>query len=81
MTAIPGSIIGMSTISNALSGLAKADQALMGAVQALNGGSLDVVDLGEAAMQLQMAKVQAAISVEVLRTSLELQSHFVDLLA
>lgn len=75
------SISGTSTISNALSGLQKADQMLMGAVQAMTGGSTDVVELGEVAMQLQMAKVQSAISIEVLRTSLELESHFVDLLA
>jgi len=71
----------ISAISSSLSGLQKADQMLMGAVQTMSGGSTDVVDLGEVAMQLQMAKVQSAISVEVLRTSLELESHFIDLLA
>lgn len=71
----------ISAISSSLSGLQKADQMLMGTVQAMSGGSTDVVDLGEVAMQLQMAKVQSAISVEVLRTSLELESHFIDLLA
>jgi hypothetical protein len=75
------SISGTSTISNALSGLAKADQMLMGAVEAMTGATTDVVELGEVAMQLQMAKVQSAISIEVLRTSLELEQHFVDLLA
>lgn len=75
------SISGTSTISNALSGLQKADQMLMGAVEAMTGATTDVVELGEVAMQLQMAKVQSAISIEVLRTSLELEQHFVDLLA
>lgn len=72
------SIIGMSSISNALSGLQKADQMLLGAAQAVNGG-LD--NVAEAAVQLQTAQVQASASLELLRTSLELEGQIVDLLA
>jgi hypothetical protein len=72
------SITGTSTISNALSGLQKADQMLMGAAAAINGG-LD--NMAEAAVQLQTAKVQASASAEILRTSLELEGQFIDLLA
>lgn len=68
----------MSSISSALSGLQKADQMLLGAAQAVNGG-LD--NMAEAAVQLQTAKVQASASLELLRTSLELEGQIVDLLA
>lgn len=68
----------ISTISSALSGLQKADQMLLGAAQAVNGG-LD--KMAEAAVQLQAAKVQASASTEILRTSLELEGQILDLLA
>jgi hypothetical protein len=68
----------MSSISSALSGLQKADQMLLGAAQAVNGG-LD--NIAEAAVQLQTAQVQASASLELLRTSLELEGQIVDLLA
>jgi hypothetical protein len=68
----------MSSISSALSGLQKADQMLLGAAQAVNGG-LD--NMAEAAVQLQTAQVQASASLELLRTSLELEGQIVDLLA
>lgn len=68
----------MSSISSALSGLQKADQMLLGAAQAVNGG-LD--NMAEAAVALQTAKVQASASLELLRTSLELEGQIVDLLA
>ncbi len=75
------SITGMSSISSALSGLAKADQMLMGAAAAINGGSLDLGNMAEAAVQLQTAKMQASASAEILRTRLELEGQFIDLLA
>lgn len=68
----------ISSISSALSGLQKADQMLLGAAQAVNGG-LD--NMAEAAVQLQTAQVQASASLELLRTSLELEGQIVDLLA
>lgn len=68
----------MSSISSALSGLQKADQMLLGAAQAVNGG-LD--NVAEAAVALQTAQVQASASLELLRTSLELEGQIVDLLA
>lgn len=69
----------ISSISSSLAGLQKADQMLMGAVQAVNGGGLD--NMAEAAVALQTAKVQASASAEILRTSLELEGQFIDLLA
>ena len=71
----------ISAISSSLSGLQKADQMLMGAVQAVNGGSLDLGNMAVAAAALQSAKLQASASAEILRTSLELEGQFIDLLA
>lgn len=68
----------IASISSALSGLQKADQMLLGAAQAVNGG-LD--NMAEAAVALQTAQVQASASLELLRTSLELEGQIVDLLA
>lgn len=69
----------ISSISSALSGLQKADQMLLGAAQAVNSAGLDQV--AEAAVALQSAQVQASASLELLRTSLELEGQIVDLLA
>lgn len=69
----------ISSISSSLAGLQKADQMLLGAAQAVNSGGLD--QMAEAAVALQTAKVQASASAEILRTSLELEGQFIDLLA
>lgn len=68
----------IASISSALSGLQKADQMLLGAAQAVNGG---LENIAEAAVALQTAQVQASASIELLRTSLELEGQIVDLLA
>ncbi len=68
----------IGSISSALSGLQKADQMLLGAAQAVNGG---LENIAEAAVALQTAQVQASASLELLRTSLELEGQIVDLLA
>lgn len=69
----------ISAISSSLGGLQKADRMLLGAAQAVNSGGLDQV--AEAAVALQSAKLQASASAELLRTSLELEGQFIDLLA
>lgn len=69
----------ISSISSSLAGLQKADQMLLQAAQAVNHGGLD--QMAEAAVALQTAQVQAAANAELLRTSLELEKHFIDLLA
>ena len=51
----------------------------MCSAQAVNSGGLD--QMAEAAVALQTAKVQASASAEILRTSLELEGQFIDLLA
>jgi hypothetical protein len=68
----------IGSISSALSGLQKADQMLLGAAQAVNGG---LENIAEAAVALQTAQLQASASLELLRTSLELEGQIVDLLA
>jgi hypothetical protein len=77
MTAIPG----ISPISSALGGLRQADEALLAAVKAVNSGSLDLNTMAEAAALLQGAEIQAGASVAVLRSSVEMDRHFIDILA
>jgi hypothetical protein len=75
------SIAGMSPISSALSGLRQADEALVAAVEAVNSGSLDLNTMAEAAALLQGAEIQAGASLAVLRTGIEMDRHFIDILA
>ncbi|MEK9968712.1 MAG: hypothetical protein VW600_06230 [Ferrovibrio sp.] len=77
MTSIPGT----SPISAALSGLRQADDALVAAVQAVNTGSLDLNTMAEAAVALKGAEIQAGASLAVLQTSVDLERHFINILA
>lgn len=74
-------IAGPSPIASALSGLRQADEALLAAVQAVNSGSLDLNSMAEAAALLKGAEIQAGASAAVLRTSVDLERHFIDILA
>ncbi|MCW0235934.1 MAG: hypothetical protein OJJ21_20220 [Ferrovibrio sp.] len=71
----------MSPISAALGGLRRADEALVAAVEAVNSGSLDLNSMAEAAALLKGAEIQAGASLAVLRTSVEMDRHFIDILA